>query len=249
MERGGRRGARAKSIHAPPAVIHGSNGRQANNIPYAIVDGGRGPSQPDASLRQWGLQRLLYAGSAADGGDDGLGDGAIPEVVLAIGGGRSAAATRLVDMQPGSGGEGNLSVLCYTLRHYTWRVGIHGSMYNHTGAGQYGGGSAGWGQKPVRRPGASGSPIDAHLQLKVAPQETTAKGGKSNCNEAISVLPTKLPTLAASTSGSLPSGTRAQWSVQPGRQKQQASRQRGGKQDGQQTATTGARQESTHAPV
>jgi len=33
---------------------------------------------------------------------------------------------------------------CYTLRHYTWRVGVHWKMHNHTGA-RHNEGSAGRG--------------------------------------------------------------------------------------------------------
>ena len=97
----GGRGPKAEGIHAAAAVVHGCNGRQADDIPNAAVHGGRGAGKPDAGLGQrrgrGGPAR--GGGGCADGCNDGLGDGALPEVVVAVRGCRCAALAGLIQVE------------------------------------------------------------------------------------------------------------------------------------------------------
>lgn len=106
MDRDGRRGAKAEGIHAPPAMVHGCDGSEANHLPHAATHSGRGTGEPDAGLGQGRRKGLLRRSRAGDGCDNSLRHRAGPEVVVAVGGGRGTAAAGLVQMQPRRCGEG-----------------------------------------------------------------------------------------------------------------------------------------------
>lgn len=106
MEGGLGRRPCAQSVHAPPAVVHRCDCCQANHVPHAAVAGGWRPGKPDAGLGQRRCEGLLSGGGGGDGGDDSSGNGAGPEVVVAVGSGLGATEAGLLEVQPGGGGEG-----------------------------------------------------------------------------------------------------------------------------------------------
>lgn len=88
---GGRR-AGAQGIHAAPAMIHGTDGSQDSNRPHTAVHSRRRAGQPDIGLGQWRSR------GSAHGPHDGLGNRALPEVVVAVGDSCSAAAAGPLDV-------------------------------------------------------------------------------------------------------------------------------------------------------
>ena len=98
-------GAKVEDIHAPPAAVHGCHRSQTHHLPHTGVHAWRRAGQPELGHGDGRGGGLVLGDGSRDGGSDGHGDRAGPEVVVPVSGG-AATKAGLVQVEAGGSGEG-----------------------------------------------------------------------------------------------------------------------------------------------